>query len=424
MRRGYGEREVKLILRRVVELQYLGDDRLRALTGSGSVETEQPRSAVLEIARQLTPRIREAQDRIDEERELPKALADEIKQAGLFRLLVPRSLGGSELAFPSYLCVIEEIAAADGSAGWCVNQAAVFATRSAFMAKEAAREIWGNERGVVANGPPPGGEAVEVEGGYRLNGRWTFSSGCRHATWLAGIAAVQENGERRQLPDGRPDVRFMLLPKDDAEIIDTWDVRGLRGTGSHHFSVDDLFVPAARAPSIWEPAVESGVLYVMPMNLLFACGFAAVALGVARSALDTMLEMCGTKKPRGVRKRLRDQDTVQRQVGQAETIWHCARAFLHASVREVWDSVSVSRAISMKERIRMRMAGTHTIRLAAQSVDIAYEVAGSDAIFLSNPLQRRFQDIHVIIQHVQGRSAHYDSIGRFTLGLDPDPLSV
>ena len=388
------------------------------------METEQPRNTALEIARQLTPRIREAQDRIDEERELPEALADELKQAGLFRLLVPRSLGGSELAYPSYLDVIEEISAADGSAGWCVNQAAVFATRSAFMARDAARAIWGNERGVVANGPPPGGEAAEVEGGYRLSGRWTFSSGCRHATWLAGIAAVKENGERRQLADGKPDIRFMLFPKSEAEIIDTWDVRGLRGTGSHHFTVDGVFVPRARAPSIWEASVEPGILYVIPMNLLFACGFAAVALGVARTALDATLEICGTKNPRGARQLLRDQDTVQRQVGQAETIWHCARAFLHESVREVWDSVSSSGTISVRERIRMRMAGTHTIRLAAQAVDLAYEVAGSDAIFMSSPVQRRFQDIHVIIQHVQARSAHYGSIGRFLLGLDPDPMSI
>ena len=388
------------------------------------METEQPRNTALEIARQLTPRIREAQDRIDEERELPEALADALKQAGVFRLLVPRSLGGSELAYPSYLDVIEEISAADGSAGWCVNQAAVFATRSAFMARDAAREIWGNERGVVANGPPPSGEAAEVEGGYRLSGRWTFSSGCRHATWLAGIAAVKENGERRHLADGKPDVRFMLFPKSEAEIIDTWDVRGLRGTGSHHFTVDDVFVPRARAPSIWAASIEPGVLYVIPMNLLFACGFAAVALGVARSALDAMLEMCGTKVPRGARRLLRDQDTVQRQVGQAETIWHCARAFLHESVREVWDSVSSSDTITVRERIRLRMAGTHSIRLAAQAVDLAYEVAGSDAIFMSSPVQRRFQDIHVIIQHVQARSAHYDSIGRFLLGLDPDPMSI
>lgn len=383
-----------------------------------------PRIPPLRAAHELAPRIRAAQDQIDAQRELPPALAAQIADAGLFRMLVPRSIGGAELDFPTYLRAVQVVAAADGSTGWCVNQAAVFATRAAFVPKDVALEIWGEPRAVVANGPPPGGEAVPFERGYRLSGRWTFSSGCRHATWLAGIARVHEDGRARRNPDGTPDVRILLLPKREARIIDAWDVRGLRGTGSHHFTVQDLFVPTERAHSIWDPALESGPLYVIPMNLLFSCGFAAVALGVARSALDSVLELCGSKRPRSVRSILRDQPVVQRQVGEAETVWASARAFLHESAREIWEHVCDRHEISMKQRIRLRMASTHAIRLAARAVDMAYEVAGSDAIFESQPLQRRFQDIHVITQHVQGRGAHYESIGRFLLGLEPDPLST
>jgi alkylation response protein AidB-like acyl-CoA dehydrogenase len=375
----------------------------------------------LEAAHELVPWIRDAADVIDAQRELPQDLANAIAASGLFRMLVPDSLGGSELDLPTYIQVIEEIAKADGSTAWCVNQGAVFATSAAFLRKEAARQIWVEDpSAVVANGPAPSAEAVVVEGGYRVTGRWTFSSGCCHATWLAGFATIIENGRQRHHTDGTPEARYMLFPKSEAEIIDTWHVSGLRGTGSHHFAVTDLFVPGER--TVWsyvDPVRESGPLYVYPMVLLFASGNASVALGIARSALDALIELAGGKKPHGTDELLRDQTMVQAQVGQAEAMWRSARAFLHKTVGEVWEAVSTTHTITLEQRVLLRMATTHAIRLAAETVDIAYNTSGSDAIFASSPIQRYFQDIHVVTQHIQGRLVHYESAGQFFLGLEP-----
>ena len=377
--------------------------------------------APLEAARSLSSLIRASADAADSSRELPVELAHALADAGMFRLLVPRSLAGAELALPAYLDVIEELAKADASTAWCVNQGAVFATNAAFVSPSTARTIWSDPRAVIANGPSPSAEAVVVDGGYRVTGRWAFSSGIGHAPWLAGLAFVVENGERRRRTDGREQVRHMLFRKDEAEVHDTWQVQGLRGTGSHQFSVADLFVPEAR--SVWtygDPARESGPLYVFPMVLLFASGFASVAVGLARAALDALLELAHEKRPRGDRTVLRDQAMTQMQVGQAEGTLRAARAYLHQTVSEVWGAVCEGGRITLEQRVQLRLATTHAIRCAAAVVDSAYNAGGADAIYTSSPLHRRFQDIHVITQHLQGRPAHYEAAGRHFLGLDPD----
>lgn len=386
------------------------------------VATETNSRAILEVARALAPLIRAAGDEIERERELPRPVFEALADAGLFRMLVPRSLGGAELDLPTYLQVIEEIAQADASTGWCVNQGAVFATNSARVREDVAREIWGQSpRSAVANGPAPTAEAIVVEGGYRVTGRWTFSSGCKHATWLAGFATIVEDGRPRLDAKGRPEARYLLFPAGNAEIIDTWRVSGLRGTGSHHFTVTDLFVPRER--SVWsvvDSSREPGPLYVVPTVGLFAGGFASVALGIARGALDNLIELAGGKTPWGTANLLRDQPLVQMQVGQAEALIRSGRAFLHETAREVWEAVSATHAITLEQRVQIRLATTHAIRLAAEAVDLVYNAAGASAIYRSSPIHRRFQDIHVITQHVQGRLAHYESAGRFWLGIKPD----
>lgn len=162
-----------------------------------------------------------------------------------------------------------------------------------------------------------------MEGGFRVSGRWTFSSGCRHANWMAGFARVRSGGERA---DATPRLRVLLLPRAQVEVLDTWDVRGMRGTGSHHWRVEDLFVPDHRSVSLTDPLCEPGPLYRLPLNLMFACGFGSVALGIARSALDAAIELCADKTPAFRRKTLRDESHVQMDLGRAEALWRATRA--------------------------------------------------------------------------------------------------
>ena len=309
------------------------------------------------------------------------------------------------MAWPEYLDVVRTIAYADGSTGWCFNQGAVFATHAGRAPRALAEEVWGDPDTVVANGPPEGPvDYRAVEGGHRLTGNWMFSSGSPHANWIAAIARDSQNS-----------LRLHLLPKDEVQFVDVWHVQGLRGTGSFGFGMQDHFVPATRVMALNEPPPEPGALYVIPQDLLFACGFACVALGVARAGLDATIELATDKMPQFSRKPLGEDPVVQSQMGRAEAIWHAAKALLHESVSTVWESVSARGAISEAEKIRLRMAGTHAIRESAAAIDIAYNLSGSSAIFASQRIQRRFQDAHVITQQVQGREAHYQTIGRFFL---------
>ena len=371
----------------------------------------------LDAARRLAPQVLAAADLADRERELPAKLANAIKDQGLFRLLVPQSIGGGEIDYLEFLDIVEVFAKADGSTAWCVNQNNVFATSSATMPKRLAQEIWSDRRAVVSNGPPTSADAVPEGDGYRLTGRWNFSSGARHATWVAAVAPIRNP----ECDEEDREVRTMLLPKEHVNLVDVWQVNGLRGTGSVSFEVQDLHVSKSRTFRRSDEPREAGPLYVMPMVLLFASGFATVALGIARAGLDAAIEVAGSKTPQG-RALLREEPDTWRQIGQAEAIWRSARAFLRESASAAWKSAREVRSLTLEERIRLRLAGTHGIRMAAQVVDIAYTLFGSHAIFENNPIQRRFQDVHAITQQLQGRMDHYDTAGQFFLGLEPQGI--
>lgn len=374
----------------------------------------------VDTARKLAPEIRACAETIEAERELPARVFEALADAGLFHLLLPRSLGCPELDLPTYVRVIGEIALGDASTAWIVNQCSVFATYAARLRPDVARQIWiDTPRSIVANTPMPTATAIAVPGGYRVTGRQGFSTGCRHAAWLSPLAPITENGQVRLLPDGTPETRYFFVPAAEVTLLDTWQVRGMRGTGTHHFQVNDVFVPEERSVlASTAPLLEPGPLYQIPRTLLFGCGDAAVALAVARNAWDAFVELASTKTARSQSGTLREQALVQADVGRTESDIRAGRAMLHETVREVWAAVSERGTITLEERVALRMAITHPIRLACQVVDTLYNAAGATAVFESHPLQRYFQDIHVITQHLQGRRAHYALVGRHLLGLE------
>jgi alkylation response protein AidB-like acyl-CoA dehydrogenase len=381
-----------------------------------AIETPAP----LDAARKLAPQIRSCADETEAERELPRPLFEALADAGMFHLAVPRSLGGGELDLPTYIQVVEELGKADASTGWCVNQGAIFATYSARMPPAAARAIWiDTPRAVVGNTPVASAQAIVVPGGYRVTGRQGFSTGCRHASWVAAHAQIIEGGQLR-LEDGHPETRYMFVPVAEAQLLDTWRVRGMRGTGTHHFAVDDVFVPEERTVrSVTAPLLETGPLYQIPRTLLFASGDAAVALGLARTCLATFYDLAGAKTPRAMPGLLRELPMVQADVGHAEAVLRSGRAFLTEAVHEVWEAASAG-ALTLDHRANLRIATTHAIRLAVQIVDTVYNAAGSTAVYETHLLQRHFQDVHVISQHMQSRLANYELVGRHWLGLKID----
>jgi alkylation response protein AidB-like acyl-CoA dehydrogenase len=301
-----------------------------------------------------------------------------------------------------------------------VNQLSIFGTYASRMPIEVAREIWiDTPRGCVATTPAATAKAVVVPGGYRVTGRQGFSTGSRNAAWVAAHCQVIENGQVR-MEDGAPEARYLFVPVAEAELLDTWKVRGMRATGTHHFAVNDVFVPGHRTVlSATAKLREPGPLYKIPRTLCFASGDAAVALGMARSCLTAFMELAGSKTPRSTPGLLREQSMTQVNVGQAEAALRTGRAFLMEAVREIW-SAALNDAVTLDERANLRLATTHGIRLAAQVIDTVYNAAGATSAYEDNLLQRHFQDIHVITQHLQGRLAHYELVGRYWLGLSID----
>lgn len=372
----------------------------------------------LSAARELAKAAGAASAEIAERRRIPAELSNAIADGGFFRLLLPKSLGGAEMEHPDFLKIVRVFAEADASVGWCVNQNNVFSTNAVRVPPETANEIWTVQRNVVTNGPPSSETRADVtDGGYRVSGRWNFSSGFPHATWLAALTPVYRAGESEPF-----EMRTMLLPKDQAKTLDIWHVGGLRGTGSQSFEARDLFIPAARSYPTTAESREPGPLYVMPTTLLFCSGFATVALGAARAGLDAAIALATAKTQQGRESPLALESTTQRMVGQAEAIWNAARAFLQESANAMWRGARDNLELNQDERIAVRLSSTHAIREAARVVDIAYTLCGSGAIFESNPIQRRFQDVHAITQQIQGRPTHYDTAGQHFLGLKPDGI--
>jgi alkylation response protein AidB-like acyl-CoA dehydrogenase len=373
----------------------------------------------LTAAPSFADRVADAADQIDAERQMPGDLANDMADAGFFRLLLPRALGGAELAHPDFLRILETFAGVDASVAWCLNQNNVFSTSSPRMPVDTAHLIWDEPRAVVTNGPPTGScLATPVAGGYRLKGHWNLSSGSDHATWIAAlspVASVEQNGSVAS----RPGPRILLMPKDQVRFVDGWHTAGLRGTGSFSFEVDDRFVPEERTYTQDGPPWVDGPLYLVPRTLLFATGFATVALGVARKSLDIAIEVGGSRMPYRSGTLLRDQQTTQRAIGEAHALHSSARAFLRDSHARLWESACAKGTLTTEERIQLRVAATHAIRTSAQVVDAAYTLCGAGGISQTNPIQRRFQDIHVITQHVQGHYVHYETAGQFLLGLEP-----
>jgi alkylation response protein AidB-like acyl-CoA dehydrogenase len=356
----------------------------------------------------LLDSIAEQADEIDRIRELPQSLVGELKSAGLFRALIPARFKGLELAFEDYVKIVQRIAEADASTAWCVNQGAVIATTSLWFNEELIHEIWETPETSVANGPPYGCSVTAQSDGYVLNGHWGFSSGCQHATWMNGAA---------RLADGSG-WRLAYFKPADVEFIDNWQVPGLRGTGSFEFKINDLQLPASRVADVGAAATVDMDITNIPTALLFAISFAAVALGLARGALNDCLQIAEDKHPRYAPSGLKDDPNTHRFIGKAEARWRANDAYLHATIRDVFGQVRRDGSASVDSRASLRMCGTHVIRECAEVLDLAYKVVGATGIYQEQNIQRRFQDMHVMTQHVQARESHFNLVGNYLISKD------
>jgi alkylation response protein AidB-like acyl-CoA dehydrogenase len=380
--------------------------------------------AVIARAEMVQPLVAAASVEIERDRRLPPALLDKLHEAQLFRLLLPRSANGIETDPVTFFHVIETIAQADASTAWCLSQAGGCAMSAAYLDLPVARAVFGDDpRAVLAWGPGPRVRAVECDDGYKVTGAWAFASGGRHATWLGAHCPIfKADGSPRLEADGAQQERTMLVRSEDVEWTDIWNTVGLRGTASDQFALNDFFVRADHSITreFDRECRENGPLYRMGNGTCYQVGFAGVACGIARSALDSFVELAKGKVVRGGRSPIRDNAVVQSGLAQAEVNLRAARGFVLQSMAEIWKHLCAGAMITVEQRITVRMAATNAIHKAREAVDFAYQAAGATAIFDSHPLERRFRDIHTVTQQLQGRLSHFETVGAWMLGVDTD----
>lgn len=333
-------------------------------------------------------------------------------------MLVPGSLGGAEASPWQMVTAVEELARGDAAAGWCVSVAATSGILAAYLDDAHAHEVFGDPMSCAGGVFAPKGRAAAARPGtLEVSGRWSFASGVQHCDWLLGGCVVADGEGVRTLDSGAPDVRMVLVPAAQARVIDTWTVSGLRGTGSHDFSVDAIEVPEARSVSLITDAPrQRGPLYAFPSFGLLALAIAGVGMGIARGAMQDLVGLAGAKTPAMATHTLAEQPDTRSRVARAEAQLRAARALVEGAVAEAWEQALDRGEVDLHHRAGLRLAASHAMAAAAHVVDEMYALGGGSAIYDASPLQRRFRDIHVATQHMLVNPSTWDFAGRVLLG--------
>ena len=382
-------------------------------------------SEVLDRLSPLLADIALRSDEIETGRRLPADLAGTLAEAGVFRMVTPRSVGGLQYHPADLSRTIAALAKADASVGWCAMIGATTGLNAAYMDESTAAEIYADPLTITGGVFAPMGKATDEGDHYRLSGRWQWGSGSQNCTWLCGGSLIFRDGELQTFENGAPNHRMMVFPADDATLHDTWHTAGLKGTGSGDIEVADIRVPKARSVSlIADKPVADGALYAFPAFGLLSMGVASVCLGIARGAIDDAIALATAKSPQGSGRTLAQRPTVQADIARMEASWRSAKAFLHEAIEENWEAASANGSLDTETRAVLRLACTNVTRTAADVVRAAYDLGGGSAVFLKSPLQRRFRDVHTATAHIVTAPATWELTGRVFLGLPTDASTL
>lgn len=376
----------------------------------------------LKSVEQIEPIIRAHSAAAERDRRLAAPVADALREAGLYRLWRPRSLGGLELDPIAGFQVLEAVSRIDSAAGWNLQIVSAFDMFGQWFDEPTARELFGPDA-IIGGALNPPRRAAPSGGGYRLSGRTPFVSGAHQATAFLGLANVFENGEMKTGANGAPETLLTICRASEAEIISNWNTMGMSGTGSHDVNLEGVFVPEPQAVPL-VPIEKRTPYYEGPLYRLTiwpsVAAMAPVALGIASAALDGAVRMASQKAPAYTAKALRDRSVVQAELARAEAAIGSGRAYLYAVFEEAWDHAVADRRISMELKGRMQLAATHAVLRAAEAVDLVHSVVGSSGIREEQPFSRHFRDAHVITQHGFVNSSKLESVGQIMLGLTPE----
>ncbi|HZC45317.1 MAG TPA: acyl-CoA dehydrogenase family protein [Candidatus Acidoferrum sp.] len=357
---------------------------------------------LLDSIRDLAPSISARSAEIDAGRRLPLDLVAQLIAAGCFRMFVPKSHGGLDIDVPASMEILETLATADGSTGWVVMIGCETPMFLSLLSRKRFDNLYASGPDVIIAGAfAPRGQAELVDGGYRVSGRWSFASGCQHSQWLFGNCVVTEKGSPRPgLIPGAPETRAMMFAPSKAQIIDTWSVNGLRGTGSHDIAVENIVVPAEDSldiylgrSSITGPSMAEPLLYA-------ALHIGTVAVGIAQRAIGEIVALANTNKRRlYASASLAESPLFQYRLGHADASLHAARNLLRNQADAVWNSAVAGNPVSIDGRAPVMAANAWVVHTCAAVVDSCYKAGGGTSPYDSSPLQRCMRDIQTLTQH-------------------------
>jgi alkylation response protein AidB-like acyl-CoA dehydrogenase len=363
----------------------------------------------ISAASSLRPLVAAHADEAEHGRRLPSPVVEALRDAQLMRLCVPVIYGGPEADPGTMMRCIEEIASADGAAGWCLMIASTTSSLSMYLPVDGARTIYGDPMVVTGGVFARNAASVPVDGGHRVTGRWMWGSGTQHCQWITGGALDSDGTERS-----------MFFPAADVTIHDTWYTSGLRGTGSNDFSVDDAFVPDDLVVQLDRDPVVESALAAFPTMTLLALGVAAVSLGIGRHALQALVELAQHKRPQFSSRTIAQSNASQVDLAKAEAQLGAARAYLYDEVGSAWAAAQSGSGVSRDQRVQLRLAGVNAAEVAVRVADLAFTLGGGSSIFETSPLQRCMRDAHVVTQHIMVAPRLYETLGKHLFGIDID----
>jgi alkylation response protein AidB-like acyl-CoA dehydrogenase len=373
----------------------------------------------------LTDPIRSECLDIDSTRALPSAVVAALRKADVFRLLAPSETGGAEIDPVTFLRVVEEASYAEGAVGWCVLIGGCYSAFGGMLPAAGAGRIFGSPDAISAGAFRPVGRAVEVDGGYRVSGRWTLGSGSRHANWFLGGCVVIREGEP-VIGSAGPLLREAFFPAEAVEVIDTWHSTGLRGTSSNDYAVDDVFVPSEHTMWFQEPPTVDRPLYHMPPIAMFTAFIGAVPLGIARHAIDEFAGLAVDKTPSLSSTTLAEKPAAQDRLGRASAMVAGARHYLVGTLADVWAKVEQGHPPTLGDRGDIWLAATHAAHTSLAAIEHLYTAAGASSVYAGCALDRCLRDARTAVQHIVTQEANYELAGRRRLGLPivPSPWSL
>lgn len=378
---------------------------------------EAPSSEWLEKACRLAPILDKYRDEGERERRLPQPVFEAMRDAGFFRMWMPKRFGGVETDLEALLRVGEEVACHDAAAAWNLIVGVVHNFLLAYLPEQTVEEMLVATPDIVIAGAgnPADASATPVDDGYLVSGKWPLASGCHHANWFFGGSFVFDDGRPRMGPAGSPELSIFLFPRDQVQILDTWDSIGLRGTGSNHIEATGIFVPEERRLSILTAVpVQTGPLYRGP--ILEGLGvLPVVSLGIGRAAIDSFVELATTKTPMAGRTKLADLHTTQERVGRAEMLLGAARAFIYEVAAQIDTSRQNNQGLSPVLAARRRLANVNAVENVIQAVDLLYAIAGTSSIYAGNRLERCVRDVRTVSQHLVAAPSNLEMVGQFLL---------